>query len=141
MVFEIILRGLLRIITEIMPLIRKSVDTIGSGIRGLFPEEVHVPRPIKQTGEQIGEEGGQELPDRIQESGDKFAAADMPLEIAFLNIFVFVLLPILLVSVFVFVKVKRMKSICKTCGKPLRRHTSQEKSDCKNWFDETAKRY
>ena len=134
MVLEIILRGLLTFAKQIGPQIKRSVDTIDSGIRGLLDEGVAVPPPIKNVGKQFGEESGQELPGRIQESGDKFAAAEMPLEFAFLNIFVFVLIPILLVSVLVFVKVKRMKSICKTCGKPLRRHTSQEKSDCKNFW-------
>ena len=134
MVLEIILKILLPIFLKIITIIKKSVDTIGSEIRGLFDEGVHVPRPIKEVGEQIGEESSQELPGRVQESGDKFVVADISLEIAFLNFFVFVLIPILLVSVLVFVKVKRMKSACKTCGKPLRRHTSQEKSDCKNFW-------
>ena len=134
MVLEIILRGLLTFAKQIGPQIKRSVDTIDSGIRGLLDEGVAVPPPIKNVGKQFGEESGQELPGRIQESGDKFAAADISLEFAFLNFFVLVLIPILLVSVLVFVKVKRMKSICKTCGKPLRRHTSQEKSDCKNFW-------
>ena len=93
MVLEIILRGLLTFAKQIGPQIKRSVDTIDSGIRGLFDEGVHVPRPIKEVGEQIGEESSQELPGRVQESGDKFVVADISLEIAFLNIFVFVLIP------------------------------------------------